>query len=192
MVEHVYQGEIYIVNDNHPVALSFSRSLSYVDLRLCSSPHLNRSLYEADLSLLNGYYRLYPPTTSSSISPPPLSSIADGEEMSPATSSMEGLTEEEDDEMKVHHGHVDWKPTDDTRSSRMDTPSPPVVSKDYSSPAYLNTHPTQFDCNMNTGPIKGDEMMERGVAVVEIPQPEDQFEQMANTTEKEREEERKN
>ena len=32
-------------------------------------------------------------------------------------------------------------------------------------------------------------MMERGVAVVEIPQPEDQFEQMANTTEKEREEE---
>ena len=185
VAEHVYQGKIYIVNFVDSPFYCFSRSLAYVDLRLCSSPHLNRSLYEADLSLLNGYYQLHSPTTSPSISSPPLSSIADGEEMSPATSSMEGLTEEEEE---IRHGHVDWKPTD-TQTSRMDTPSPSVVSKGYPSPAYLNTHPTQFDCNMTNEPIKEDELMERGVAVVEIPRPEDQYEQIANTKEEEREEE---
>lgn len=126
-------------------------SLSYVDLRLCHA-HLTRTVYDADMSIANGYRNVSSDSAHLSKQPSPSTTKSD-KHLSTASSSS----------MISNEPHVvEWKPTKDVTSEHAHwdkgSPSSYRAQFEYSS--------TEMDCTDSPA-------MNGGVAIVEIPQPED-------------------
>ncbi len=124
-------------------------SLSHIDMRLCHA-HLTRTLYESDMSLVNSYRNLSPSSSPKHHSP--LGSYKSDKHTSTASSSS----------MFSGDAHVvEWKPTKDSDHAHWDKSNSPLFKS------------TQFEYNNSEMDCTETPALNGGVAIVEIPQPED-------------------